>query len=127
MKVWGFFMLCWIHNCKCQHFFVYCGMNKKYQKYIDYIVSDIEAPYFKNIRDYYGLPPNEYEMVLSKVYNQPVTTKNNSVHDTNSVYDGQGNEIYYETSNGCWSKREYDDQGNRIYFENSYGEIEDNR
>ena len=120
MKVWGFFMLCWIHNCKCHHFFVYCGMNKKYQKYIDYIVNDIELPYLKSLEQY-GLKDNEYESVLSKVYNQPVTIKSNRVYNTN------GNLIYYEDSNGYWVKQEYDTNGNKIYFEDSDGYIRDDR
>ena len=42
-------------------------------------------------------------------------------------YDDQGNRIYYENSDGVWRKREYDDQGNVIYSENSNGKIIDNR
>ena len=141
MKVWGFFMLCWIHNCKCHHFFVYCGMNKKYQKYIDYIVNDIELPYLKSLEQY-GLKQDEVVMVLSRVYNQPVTIQHNNVYDTkgNQIYyengdgdwykyeyDTNGNEIYRENSDGFWVKREYDANGNIIYYETSYGDIEDNR
>ena len=37
------------------------------------------------------------------------------------IKDNNGNEIYYEYSNGYWTKREYDSHGNEIYFENSYG------
>ena len=96
-------------------------MNKKYQKYIEYIVSDIQAPYFKNMKEMYGLRPNEYEMVLSKIYNQPVTIKGDY------IYDSQGNLIYSETNTGYWEKWEYDEQGNMIYIENSYGVVEDNR
>ena len=36
-------------------------------------------------------------------------------------YDSKGNEIYYENSNGYWSKREYDSNGKEIYAENSKG------
>ena len=90
-------------------------MNKKYERYINYIVSDIEAPYLINMRDNYGLKDNEYEMVLSKVFNQPVTIKDNSVYDSN------GNKIYYESSDGTWYKREYDDNDHIIYRENSDG------
>ena len=36
-------------------------------------------------------------------------------------YDSQGNEIYFDNSDGDWSKREYDSEGNEIYFENSKG------
>ena len=35
--------------------------------------------------------------------------------------DERDNMIYYEDSNGCWSKREYDERGNMIYYENSGG------
>ena len=37
------------------------------------------------------------------------------------LYDSNGNEIYYETSNGYWYKREYDTNGNEIYYETSNG------
>lgn len=42
-------------------------------------------------------------------------------------YDSQGNQIYLENSNGFWEKWEWDSQGNVIYFENSNGGIIDNR
>ena len=67
-------------------------MNKKYIKYIDYIVNDIEKPYFINMNQMYGLKYNEYELVLSKVYEQPVSIKDNYVFDSN------GNILYYEYS-----------------------------
>ena len=118
-------------------------MNKKYIKYIEYIVNDIEAPYFKYMGETYGLKQGEMDLVLSKVYNQPVTIKgNHSVYDTNGntiyyensdgnwikyEYDPNGNTIYSENSNGFWVKKEYDDNGNIIYWESNYGVIEDNR
>ena len=117
-------------------------MNKKYERYIDYIVNDIEAPYFKNMVDMYGLSPDEYELVLSKVYNLPVTIIGNSVYDeySNKVYyesstgfwekreyGNLGNIIYLENSRGFWKKGEYDEQGKIIYYEDSNGHIEDNR
>ena len=117
-------------------------MNKKYNRYIDYIVNELEPPYFINMRDQYGLRPDEYEMVLSKIFNQPVIIKGDMVYNQlgdmiyyeNSngywikyEYDNQGNLIYYENSDGFWEKYEYDNQGNLIYYENSDGEIEDNR
>jgi len=43
------------------------------------------------------------------------------------LFDGKGNEVYFESSTGYWSKREYDQKGNEVYWENSEGEIEDNR
>ena len=120
-------------------------MNKKYERYINFIADDIEAPYFINMRHMYGLRTDEYELVLSKVYNQPVTTKghwekfvydtnNNEIYweDSNSnwvkqEYDEQGNTIYWEDNTGFWYKYEYDDYGYQNYYENSDGEIEDNR
>ena len=35
--------------------------------------------------------------------------------------------IYYENSNGTWSKTEYDAKGKMIYYETSDGIIIDNR
>jgi len=117
-------------------------MNKKYERYINYIADDIEAPYLINMNQMYGLRPDEYEMVLSKIFNQPVSIEGNRVYDTdgkliygeNSIgfwhkkeYDTNGNEIYYEDSDGYWVKQEYDEQGIIIYHENSDGDIEDNR
>jgi hypothetical protein len=40
---------------------------------------------------------------------------------TKSEFNSQGKEIYYEDSYGFWYKREFDSQGNEIYFENSCG------
>ena len=111
-------------------------MNKKYQRYIEYIVSDIEAPYLINMKEMYGLKDNEYPLVLSKLYNQPVTIKSNRVYDQNGnviyrensdgywekwEYDTNGNELYSENSDGYWNKREYDTNGNIIYHEDSTG------
>jgi YD repeat-containing protein len=94
-------------------------MNKKYIKYIEYIVNDIEAPYYFNMKETYGLKQDEVDLVLSKLYNQPVTIKDRSVYDSN------GNKIYYESSYessyGSWVKYEYDDNDNLIYRENSDG------
>jgi hypothetical protein len=40
------------------------------------------------------------------------------------IKDKAGNEIYYETSAGYWSKSEHDAQGKEICFENSNGRWE---
>jgi hypothetical protein len=42
-------------------------------------------------------------------------------------WDSKGNTIYFGDSYGYWAKRKYDSEGNRIYYENSYGAIHDNR
>ena len=95
-------------------------MNRKYERYIDFIVNDLEIPYFKNMKDNYGLRPDEYEMVLSKLYKQPVSIEGGY------VYDNQENIIYFENSDG-WQKWVYDNQENIIYYEDSDGDIADNR
>jgi len=43
------------------------------------------------------------------------------------IKDKKGNDVYFETLEGLWCKREHDSQGNEIYFENSEGHIDDNR
>jgi hypothetical protein len=96
-------------------------MNKKYIKYIEYIVNDIKPPYFKYMRDHYGLKQEEIELVLSKVFNQPVSIKGKIVYDT------KGNKIYSENRYGDWYKYEYDSNGNIIYYEDSNGYIIDKR
>ena len=116
-------------------------MNSKYKKYIDYIARDIELPYLKSLEQY-GLKDSEYELVLSKVYNQPVSIKGDYVYNTNGntiyvensygywikkKYDTNGNKIYSETSTGFWIKYGYDINGNLIYKEDSDGNIIDNR
>ena len=37
------------------------------------------------------------------------------------IKDVNGNETYYETSDGFWRKNEYDANGNRTYYEDSDG------
>ena len=99
-------------------------MNKKYERYINYIVNDIKPPYFKNMEDDYGLKQEEYELVLGKIFNQPISVQlsfENPLAESNKVYNKNGNIIYYEDSDGDWEKREYDQYGNKIYYENSDG------
>ena len=90
-------------------------MNNKYIKYIDYIVNDIELPYIKSLEPY-GLKQDEMDLVLSKVFNSDVRLKPGM-----TVFNEQGNIIYFENSNGFWAKKEYNNQGNLIYHENSNG------
>ena len=91
-------------------------MNKKYQKYIDYIVNDIELPYIKSLEPY-GLSEKEYDLVLSKVFNQPVYY----IEPISGVYNKDKVCIYSERSDGYWVKKEYDDNGNLIYSEEADG------
>ena len=116
-------------------------MKDKYKKYIEYIARDIELPYIKSLEPY-GLKQDEMDLVLSKVFNQPVTIKGRDVYNTNGnliyieysdgvwikkEYDNNDNEIYREDSNGFWVKYEYDNNGDIIYYETSNGNLQDNR
>ena len=91
-------------------------MNNKYQKYIEYIVNDIELPYLKSLEPY-GLKQEEIDLVLSKIFNQPVKFV------VNRVYDKDNNELYYERRDGYWIKNIFDDEGNEINFYDSDGNI----
>ena len=54
-------------------------------------------------------------------------------HETSDGYwfkrehDADGNEIYWENSHGLWIKREWDEHDKEIYIEDSSGHIMDNR
>jgi hypothetical protein len=43
------------------------------------------------------------------------------------INDTNGNEIYYEYSDGYWMKSEYDANDKEIYYENSNGDVINNR
>ena len=42
-------------------------------------------------------------------------------------FDSNGKQIYYENSDGYWAKRKFDSNGKEIYWENSDGKVIDNR
>jgi hypothetical protein len=43
------------------------------------------------------------------------------------IQDKNGNQLYIEFPTAHWVRREFDSQGNEIYYENSDGYIDDNR
>ena len=114
-------------------------MNYKYKKYIEYIAKDIQVPYLKSLEPY-GLKQDEIDLVLSKIFNQPVyyIEPMSGVYNKDKVsiysetsngywikydYDNDGNQLYREDADGCWVKQEYDKQGNKIYYEDSSGTV----
>jgi len=118
-------------------------MNKKYERYIEFIVSDIKPPYYENMRDIYGLRPDEYEIVLSKVFNEPIKIINDDTvvkqggfmvyrekdngFWVKKEYNADNQMTYREYNDGYWERLEYDDYGYQNYYENEEGDIEDNR
>ena len=118
-------------------------MNYKYKKYIEYIARDIQVPYIKYL-EAYGLKKDEVDLVLSKLFNQPVVyiKQTGGVYNKNRsniyremsdgswerrIYNKNNKQTYYEDSDGSWIKKEYDINGNEIYSEYSNGYVEDNR
>tara|TARA_Y100000389_G_scaffold178413_1_gene191593 strand:+ start:256 stop:612 length:357 start_codon:yes stop_codon:yes gene_type:complete len=118
-------------------------MNKKYERYINFVVDDLQPPYYENMRDIYGLRPDEYELVLSKVFNEPIKIINDDTvvkkggitlyrEKVNGFwvkkeYNADNQITYREYYDGYWERWEYDVNGNKIYYENEEGDIEDNR
>jgi hypothetical protein len=119
-------------------------MNKKYQRYIEYIVNDIKPPYIYNMREIYGLSEEEYKTILSKVFNHKVMIHYGFNGTEISVYNISADLIYYESprfweefnrqkiggkyrvlfyhnSIGKTERFEYDSDGNDIYFEDNNG------
>ncbi len=102
-----------------------------------------DFPLFKNMESYgFNLSEEELVYVFSGVFGEPVIIEGNTIYNQNGneiyfetstgywvkrEYDNNGNEIYFETSDGLWVKYGYDNNGNQIYFENSNGVIRDNR
>lgn len=102
-------------------------MNKKHQRYIDYIANDIKPPYFHNMVEMYGATESEFVPIMKKVFNQDVKWKDTGKSHINTLKDKSGKEIYYENKDGTWLKWGYDADGVRNYYENSSGDIIDRR
>ena len=119
-------------------------MNKKYERYIEYIINDIKPPYIYNMREIYGLSEDEYKTILSKIFNHKVMIHYGYNGTEISVYNISADLIYYETprfweefnrqkiggkyrvlfyhnSIGKTERFEYDSDGNDIYFEDNNG------
>jgi len=57
----------------------------------------------------------------------PIYFENSDGYWSKREYDSSGKLIYWEDSNGYWAKSEFDSNGNEIYLENSNGVVIDNR
>jgi hypothetical protein len=69
----------------------------------------------------------EFQFTIKNSKGNEIYYETSTGYWTKTEYDSNGNEIYYETSTGYWVKREYDSNGNEIYWENSNGQIYDHR
>jgi hypothetical protein len=69
----------------------------------------------------------EFPLEIKDSQGNQIYYENSNGYWFKSEYDSNGNIIYYENSKGFWCKGEYDSQGKEIYFESSKGKITDNR
>ena len=67
------------------------------------------------------------ELVIKDKNDKLIYWENSNGFWSKWEHDSQGNTIYFESSSGFWEKWEHDSQGNTIYYENLYGLIIDNR
>jgi YD repeat-containing protein len=74
---------------------------------------------FLNVKD--------FPFVIKDKNGNEIYFENSNGYWYKSEYDEQGNTIRHENSNGYWIKWGYDDQDNEIYSEDSNGQIIDKR
>ena len=67
------------------------------------------------------------ELVIKDKNGNEIYWENSNGRWAKYEYDSQGNKIYFEYSGGFWEKREWDSQGKAIYYETSNGIILDKR
>ena len=84
-----------------------------------------DFPLFKNLK-LYGfydqLTIDELNYVLSGIFGMPSNIDMEQYHPEYTVYNNNGNEIYFEDlDNGFWQKSEYDENGNLTYNEHDDG------
>jgi hypothetical protein len=63
----------------------------------------------------------EFPFEIKDSKGKQIYFENSNGYWSKREYDSEGNRIYYEDSDGDWVKREYDSEGNQIYYENSNG------
>jgi hypothetical protein len=91
----------------------------KKEQFIDRVLSILDKPYIKSLNSIGIDDRDTQKVILSKLFNDNVTIQY-GINDI-SVYNSNGDKVYYEDSNGEWYKREYDLNGNQIYYEDSDG------
>lgn len=69
----------------------------------------------------------EFPFIINDKNGNETYYENSDGYWSKREYDSNDNEIYYEDSDGYWNKREWNSNGNQIHFENSNGIVIDNR
>jgi hypothetical protein len=62
----------------------------------------------------------EFPFVIKDKNNNQIYFESLNGYWFKKEYDDRGNEIHFENSDGFWAKNEYDDKGNIVYYKNSY-------
>ena len=65
----------------------------------------------------------KYPIIKKDKQGNEIYFENSNGYWYKSKYNKQGKEIYFEDSDGYWNRSKYDKKGNEIYFENSEGKI----
>jgi len=63
----------------------------------------------------------EFPFIVKNAAGQEIYWENSNGDWTKSEYDADGNQTRFEDSDGDWSKKEYDADGNRTRYEDSNG------
>ena len=73
------------------------------------------------------LKVTEFPFVIKDNKGNQIYFENSNGYWSKREFDSNGNQIYYESITGFWYKKEFDSTGDTIYYENSYCTIIDNR
>ena len=63
----------------------------------------------------------EFPFIIKDTNGNEIYFENSNGYWWKHEFDANGNRLSYENSNGYWCKYEYDSNGKEIYFENSNG------
>jgi hypothetical protein len=86
-------------------------------KLIDKIIDTLKPPFRYDLESL-GIPRDEWDGIISKVFNEDLVMKD--IVDAIYVTDIYGQSRYMESKNGNYFIDEYDDDGNVIYKESNY-------
>ena len=88
--------------------------------YYDKILSLLDRPYFKNLESI-GIDEVQYNEIFDRVYKEPVTIEIDYEFNTKDIFNKKGLLLYCELNNNQWRIFDYDGNGNIIYSEKSDG------
>ena len=99
----------------------------KHYRILDKISDHVQLPYFDSMVGLTIYDVDDQLYIMKKILGNDIYIRGNVIYD-HRVNNENGNEIYFENSNGFWEKREYNDNGKiMLYYEDSHGNIRDNR